>query len=256
MVKQITMAKSKKDYSFNLVEVVPDREETLKILEQTVKEIVKGKGKFYLGKTYVDKIEECTFDEKNKDTWRCHGIQNRHRDHSKNKGLNQLVVICLITKSHVPTCEKDSPERYTLSLESELINRFTYTEDLIYRGKIVNATAEPGKKCDDDNLHAGFVIYVATGDKESQQQRASSVAKTSSQMEVDKHRLQKCQKGLPINLEGYSFNRKRSQNTQHDDINKKNYNSFTAIQVQKGYTQKQTHQNIHLKHLQKRERNY
>jgi len=94
-------------YSFNLVELSPDRQESLKSLYSQVEDSIEKFEKnsrekvesFYIGKTYVDTLQSRTFDKADPHTWKKKGISNRWRDHKK---YDTMVVIGCVTKSVLP----------------------------------------------------------------------------------------------------------------------------------------------------------
>ena len=78
-------------YSFNLVKLSPDRQESLKSLYYQVKDTIdkfeenteEKVESFYIGKTYADTLISRTFDKADPHTWKKKGISNRWKDHKK-----------------------------------------------------------------------------------------------------------------------------------------------------------------------------
>ncbi len=142
---------------FDLIHITnSDRLETIDILVQHTMKIGENWRYIYIGKTHVVAKKAIPFDKKKQSTWDLRAIKGRQSDHLNNKGLTNLTVIAVITKTEVPASWSLTTEQYALSLESEIISRLASLE---IRSKLLNETSDPGgltkRNCD------GFVIYVA-----------------------------------------------------------------------------------------------
>lgn len=112
---------------------------------------------FYIGKTFVKRRKNVSFNHMDKNTWKLDdGINGRHREHKDTHyGCDGLVVLTVITRACIPdNCSiKFDQQDMALALESRLI------QDFMTDQRLSNETLEPGRKTK-DNL-TGYPLYMA-----------------------------------------------------------------------------------------------
>ena len=106
---------------------------------------------FYIGKSSVPASDN--FNASDPGTWNKIRIQSRWSCHRAN--YTTMIVLAVITGSMLPD-GVDNAEDYCLSLESELINKFQYTNDIM-DDRIANKTSDAGRKTGG----IAFVLYIA-----------------------------------------------------------------------------------------------
>ena len=156
-------------FNFNMIQLPPDRKQALDKLEQHIKTIIDSyeeKNKqsvthFYIGKSSVPYSERLKFDIDNPhDTWEHKRIQSRWYGHKTNKfyRYTTMVVIAVVTDDTLPERihdMEDKAQKYCLSLESWLIDRFKFE---IMDNRIVNDTSNAGREAKESTI--AYVLYV------------------------------------------------------------------------------------------------
>jgi hypothetical protein len=151
-------------FNFNMIKLPPDRKQARHKLELHIKTLIHTYEKnnnqsitrFYIGKSSVPYNKRFDFD--NPCTWEHRRIQSRWYDHKRND-YTTMVVIAVITDDTLPEGIRDmvdKAQKYCLSLESWLIDRFRF-ENLDY--PIANDTSNAGKEAKEYDTIA-YVLYV------------------------------------------------------------------------------------------------
>ena len=138
----------------------------VKHLDRCIQKIQDKRGcrleKFYIGKTYVRKKEEVTFNHMNEDTWKFDGIEARWTAHIRNRevdyGRDGLVVLTVVTREAIhPDIQSNQSwfrqEDYALALEGRLIQNY------LTDSRMKNTSLMPGRT--DGNVSIGYPLYMA-----------------------------------------------------------------------------------------------
>ena len=153
-------------FNFNMIQLPPDRKQALDKLEDHIKTVIdiyaennnQSVTRFYIGKSSVPCSEKLKFDIGNPhDTWEHKKIRSRWYEHKKNK-YTTMVVIAVITDDTLPEGipdMEDKVQKYCLSLESWLIDRFKFE---IMDNRIVNDTTNAGGEAKESTI--AYVLYV------------------------------------------------------------------------------------------------
>ena len=150
-------------FNFNMIQLPPDRKKALDKLEYHIKTVIDTYEQmnnqsvtcFYIGKSSVPCSKRLKFDIDNPhDTWELKRIQSRWHDH-KRKDYTTMVVIAVITDDTLPE-GIDKTQKYCLSLESWLINRFTFE---IMDKRITNDSSNAGREASECDTIV-YVLYV------------------------------------------------------------------------------------------------
>ena len=152
-------------FNFNMIQLPPDRKQALDKLEHHINTVIdiyevnndQSIARFYIGKSSVPCSEKLKFDIDNHHTWEHKRIQGRWREH-KRKDYTTMVVIAVITDDTLPEgiqCH-DKAQKYCLSLESWLIDRFKFE---IMDKRIANDSSNAGREASECDTIA-YVLYV------------------------------------------------------------------------------------------------
>ena len=178
---------SVRGYSFNLVDVGIVGKDTpiismeqilIKQLEDTVRELERSSGRriarIYIGNTYIPHRRTpgggfVPFSCMNPNTWRKAGISSRWRSHHRQR--DGLVVLCAVTRDHMPERSTMSQEQLALAMEQRLLHHYYLTNP---DPRFVNETFTTGHLAQ-HNYHA-YAVYMAFRYEEA------SGASTSSQL--------------------------------------------------------------------------
>ena len=151
-------------FNFNMIQLPPDRKQALDKLEYHIKTVIDTYAEknnqsvthFYIGKSSVPCSKRLKFDIDNPhDTWEHKRIQSRWYEH-KRKKYTTMVVIAVITDDTLPEGIHDmvdKAQKYCLSLESWLIDRFKFE---IMDKRIANESSNAGGKAN----AIAYVLYV------------------------------------------------------------------------------------------------
>ena len=154
-------------FNFDMIQLPPDRKQALDKLERYINTRIDTYAeknnqsviRFYIGKSSVPYSLRLKFDIDNPhDTWEHRRIQSRWYEHKRNK-YTTMVVIAVVTDDTLPEGipdMEDKAQKYCLSLESELINRFKFE---IMDNRIVNDTSDAGGEAKEPTI--AYVLYVA-----------------------------------------------------------------------------------------------
>jgi hypothetical protein len=151
-------------FNFNMIKLPPDRKQARHKLECHIKTVIDTYEKnnnqsvthFYIGKSSVPCSKRFDFD--NPHTWEHKRIRNRWYDHKRNH-YTTMVVIAVISGDTLPVGIHDmvdKAQKYCLSLESWLIDRFRFE---IMDSRIANDTSNAGKEAKENDTIA-YVLYV------------------------------------------------------------------------------------------------
>lgn len=114
---------------------------------------------WYIGKTYIRKKDGKKFKPEYYNTWDLSGVLGRFAYCKKKKGMDNLVVVAVVTEKTIPIhCKRDGyitqAEEYAYILKKRLIEWF-----MPFDKTLANETTMPGKT--DENKSEGYVIYIA-----------------------------------------------------------------------------------------------
>ena len=111
---------------------------------------------FYIGRTYIPKLERSKFSRLRSNTWKKTGISSRWDDHKSNKH-GMFVLAAISRESLPPKCRaKRNQKDYALAIEQRLIHHFMFDKP---DDRLQNETIAIGEKS--EARHPAYAIYIA-----------------------------------------------------------------------------------------------
>ena len=112
---------------------------------------------FYIGTTYIPKLERSKFNRLRSNTWKKTGISSRWDDHKSNK-QGMFVLAAISRESLPPKCRAKCHQKdYALAIKQRLIYHFTFDNpDERLQNEMAVATGEMSEA-----RHPAYAIYIA-----------------------------------------------------------------------------------------------